>query len=44
MSIWDSRGLLIYCCVVSALLGAVFGSFLSRPEPLYGLRARARCG
>ena len=29
MSIWDSRGLLIYCCVVSALLGAVFGSFLN---------------
>ena len=29
MSIWDSRGLLIYCCAVSVLLGAVFGSFLN---------------
>ena len=29
MSIWDSRGLLIYCCCVAAALGAVFGSFLN---------------
>lgn len=29
MSIWESRGLLIYCGVVALLLGAVFGSFLN---------------
>ena len=29
VSIWDSRGLLIYCCCVAAALGAVFGSFLN---------------
>ena len=29
MSIWDSRVLLIYCCCVAAILGAVFGSFLN---------------
>ena len=29
MSIWESRGLLIYCCAVALLLGAVFGSFLN---------------
>ena len=29
MSIWDSRALLIYCCCVAAVLGAVFGSFLN---------------
>ena len=29
MSIWMDRGLLIYCCVVASMLGAVFGSFLN---------------
>ena len=29
MSIWESRGLLMYCCAVALLLGAVFGSFLN---------------
>ena len=29
MSIWESRGLLIYCGAVALLLGAVFGSFLN---------------
>lgn len=29
MSIWEAPGLLIYCCVVAAALGAVFGSFLN---------------
>ena len=29
MSIWSNRGLLIYCCTVACLLGAVFGSFLN---------------
>ena len=29
MSIWDSRVILIYCCCVAAILGAVFGSFLN---------------
>ena len=29
MSVWESKGLLIYCCVMAALLGAVFGSFLN---------------
>ena len=48
MSIWDSRGLLIYCCVVSALLGAVFGSFLNCAAWRLGhgesvLRGRSHC-
>ena len=29
MSIYDSRLILIYCCVLAALLGAVLGSFLN---------------
>lgn len=29
MSVYDSRLLLMYCCVMAALLGAVFGSFLN---------------
>ena len=29
VSIWTDRGLLIYCCVVAGMLGAVFGSFLN---------------
>ncbi len=29
LSIWENRGLLIYCCCVAAVLGAVFGSFLN---------------
>ena len=29
LSIWDSKGLLLYCSVVALLLGAVFGSFLN---------------
>ena len=29
VSIWDSRGLLIYCCCIAVALGAVFGSFLN---------------
>ena len=29
MSIWESRGLLIYCACVALMLGAVFGSFLN---------------
>ena len=48
MSIWLSRGLLIYCCVVSALLGAVFGSFLNCAAWRLGhgesvLRGRSHC-
>lgn len=48
MSIWESRGLLIYCGAVALLLGAVFGSFLncaawrlSHGES--ALRGRSRC-
>ena len=48
MSIWESRGLLIYCGAVALLLGAVFGSFLnctawrlSHGESV--LRGRSRC-
>ncbi len=29
MSIWMNRGLLLYCCAVAVMLGAVFGSFLN---------------
>ena len=29
VSIWLDRGLLIYCCVLACMLGAVFGSFLN---------------
>ena len=29
MSIWMNRGLLLYCCTVAVMLGAVFGSFLN---------------
>ena len=29
VSIWDTRELLVFCCVVAAMLGAVFGSFLN---------------
>jgi len=29
MSIWSDRGLLIYCCAMAFVLGAVFGSFLN---------------
>ena len=29
VSIWMDRGLLVYCCVVACMLGAVFGSFLN---------------
>ena len=29
MSIWENQGLLIYCGVLAAVLGAVFGSFLN---------------
>ena len=29
MSIWEDKGLLIYCCAVAFALGAVFGSFLN---------------
>lgn len=29
MSIWDAKGILIYCCCMAAVLGAVFGSFLN---------------
>lgn len=29
VSIWDSRGLLLYCCAMACVLGAVFGSFLN---------------
>ena len=48
VSIWDDRGLLIYCCTVAALLGAVFGSFLNCAawRIAHGesfLRGRSRC-
>ena len=48
MSIWDNRGLLIYCCCVAAVLGAVFGSFLNCAawRIAHGesfLRGRSRC-
>ena len=29
VSIWEDKGLLIFCCCVAAALGAVFGSFLN---------------
>lgn len=48
MSIWDSRGLLVYCCVVALMLGAAFGSFLNCAawRIAHGesfLRGRSRC-
>ena len=48
VSIWDDRALLIYCCCVAAVLGAVFGSFLNCAawRIAHGesfLRGRSRC-
>ena len=48
MTIYASRGILLYCCVVAAVLGAVFGSFLNcaawrlaHKEPFW--KGRSRC-
>lgn len=48
MSIYDDKGLLIYCCAVAGLLGAVMGSFLNcaalrlaHGEPF--MKGRSRC-
>ncbi len=48
MSVWENRGLMIYCYAVAAVLGAVFGSFLHCAAWRIGhgesvLRGRSHC-